>query len=423
MNQRKMPDSVEQKTKIVIGNGFDLFCGLKTTYNDFFSYYSGKYEYLSKWIDEAASVLLQNPHLKNDPFCLMVPVQRIQLINCWDVFFSMVTDRNRERFWCDIETEMLDSFSKRDSDVENDYWPHWEDVWDFVKKKNGAGSKVGSILLGEFFVKKYGGIPETKEAFYEFLLEQLREFEGYFGRFIVRQHVAWNCFAYEYNKAYIANANSLLKQFCDPDEITSIDCFNYAFTPDSRFYGKCQFVNGDCLNPIFGIDSVFEPSDPRYIFTKTNRRIEWVMDRGPKDREDDFDNVVVFGHSLNQHDYNYFFPILDKLEMTDFLSKKKLVIAYSIYDERKAFGIKKGLRKAIYSLFTAYAKYCGKAEQPNRLLDSLTTQNRARIVEVSKTSASTNGFFEKADFWSDELSKNAISERWNRYVDWGREVR
>ncbi len=411
------------KTKIVLGNGFDLFCGLKTTYKDFFSFYRAKYAALLQWVDVSASFLVQNKHLKNDPWALMQPIQGKNLINCWDVFFAMISNRMRGPLWCDVEAEILDSLYKRDSDVVADYKPHWENVWEYIKREKADESKPGSILLGQFFVAKYQGIPKTKDAFYEFLLEQLREFEGRFGSFITRQHVSWNQFLYQYNKAYVSNARNLLKQFCEPDEIASIDCFNYGFTPESRFYEKCRFVNGDCTNPIFGIDSVFGPSDPRYIFTKTNRRIEWAMGKKSALQEEDFDQVVVFGHSLNPPDYNYFFPILDKLEMTIFLSKKKLVIAYSIYDEKKAATIKKDVRKAIYSLFTAYALYCGKTEQPNRLLDSLTTQGKVMTWEVSNTSVPATDFFENADTLPSDLSKERVAEMWCHYVDQGKTIR
>ena len=74
----------------------------------------------------------------------------------------------------------------------------------------------------------------------------------------------------------------------------------------------------------------------------------------------EFDNAILFGHLLSSHDHNYYFPILDQLEMMNFASKKKPVIAYSIYDPSKEAEIKEPLRKSIYALFAAYAEYCGR---------------------------------------------------------------
>ena len=410
-----------KKVKIVLGNGFDLFCGLKTTYKDFFSFYKDKYDYLCQWVDQVASFLYQNPHLKEDPWGLMVQVKGMDLINCWDAFFAMIFDRMRGYLWCDVEAEMLDSLSKRDSEVDDDYKPHWEDVWEFINKENMGEHKPGSVIIGQFLVKKAGGLPKTKDEFYEFLLKQLREFENYFGRFITRQHISWNQFLFDYNYTYAYNARALLEQLCEPSEIASIDCFNYGFTPETEFFEKCTFVNGNCLNPIFGIDSVFGPSDPRYIFTKTNRRIEWTMDNGSPASVSEFDNVVIFGHSMSSHDYNYLFPILDELEMTSFASKKRLIVAYSIYDESKKVEIKKRIRNDIYSLFAAYAKYCGKSE-PMRLLDSLTTQGRVLVFEVENTSAKGKNFLENTDFWPRETSVEGIATRWGEYLKFGKSL-
>lgn len=410
-----------KKVKIVVGNGFDLFCGLKTTYKDFFSFYHDKYEYLADWTKQVANFLYQNPRLAKDPWDLTILVKRMDLVNCWDVFFAMIFDRMRGYLWCDVETEMLDSLTKRDADVDDDYKPHWENVWEFIRKENMDKHKPGSIIIGQFLYRKARGLPKTKDDFYEFLLGQLREFENYFGGFITRQHVSWNQFLFDCNKTYVRNAHSLLEQFCEPSEIVSIDCFNYGFTPESEFYDKCKFVNGNYLNPIFGIDSVFGPSDPRYIFTKTNRRIEWAMDSDSSVNVSEFENVVIFGHSLSLHDYNYLFPILDELEMTSFTSKKRLIVAYSIYDESKKAEIKKRIRNGIYSLFTAYAKYCGKLE-PTRLLDSLTTQGRVLSFEVTNTSAKGRDFLENSDIWPEQTSLEDISAHWDKYLEFGKSL-
>lgn len=411
-----------KSTKIVIGNGFDLFCGLKTTYRDFFVFFQHKYAKISKWIDEAVTRLYNNPDLKTDPWPLVVQFEYVDLINCWDVYFAMISDKSHDHRWCDIESEMLDSLSLRDSDVESEYKPHWENVWESIIKDRMDEQKAGSIIIAQFILKKTQRQFMTKDEFYEYLLKELREFESHFGSFIIKQHVVKNQFLEDYNLPYIRKAHSLFEQFCEPGFISSIDCFNYAFTPESKFYERCRFINGNCLNPIFGVDSVFDPSDARYIFTKTNRRLEWWMDKKITIRTDDFENVIVFGHSLSQHDYNYFFPILDQLEMTDFGSTKKFIIAYSVYDEQRSAGIKKEIRKSIYSLFFAYAEYCGKGNQAARLLDSLTTQGRVRMFEVEKLPEPTKFFSRVDETYQKELSDKEIADRWANYLKYGEDL-
>ena len=96
----------------------------------------------------------------------------------------------------------------------------------------------------------------------------------------------------------------------------------------------------------------------------------------------EFDNVVVFGHSLSKNDYSYFFPLLDKLEMTDFSSNKKIIFAFSIFDEKQSYAIKSDHRKAVNRMFASYAVFKGYQNEPERLLDALTTQGRILTVEI-----------------------------------------
>ena len=141
-------------------------------------------------------------------------------------------------------------------------------------------------------------------------------------------------------------------------------------------------INGNLENPIFGIDSnLCRASDPRFIFTKTNRRMELEMIDFECQKDIVFDNVIVYGHSLSSNDYSYFFPLLDKLEMTNFLSNKKIIFGFSVYDREKETEIKRKNRLNIQKLFEAYANY-KELKDVNRLLDSLTTQNRVLTYEI-----------------------------------------
>lgn len=218
----------------------------------------------------------------------------------------------------------------------------------------------------------------------------------------------------------MTRAHRLLKTLCKPEEITSIDCFNYGFTPEPVFYNKCNFVNGDCSNPIFGVDSKFKPDDSKYVFTKTNRRIEWEMNRTTLSQHPDFENAIVFGHSLNENDYSYFFPVLDQLEMTNFASKKKFAIAYCVYDPKKETEIKSELRHRIYALFVAYANYKGQSIEPARLLDSLTTQGRVMTVSIPRCEWLTPFNIDKIDFWHPDPRGKSVEEKWAAYIDWAK---
>ena len=95
----------------------------------------------------------------------------------------------------------------------------------------------------------------------------------------------------------------------------------------------------------------------------------------------EFENVVVFGHSLNKQDYSYFYPLLDKIKIADPTSNTHFVIAYNVYDKTKADEIRQNLKQSIIDLFATYEKeHLGSHD--SRLLDYLTTQDRVLFYEI-----------------------------------------
>ena len=97
--------------------------------------------------------------------------------------------------------------------------------------------------------------------------------------------------------------------------------------------------------------------------------------------DSDFDTLVIFGHSLNEHDYSYFFPIFDYLDMTNITKNTALVFAYYIYDEEKRNAILLDLTSRIIRIIDEYEAYAG-VKKAHRLIDSLTAQGRIILKEI-----------------------------------------
>lgn len=104
MNKEEFVKSLT-KVKLVIGNGFDLHCGLHTRYYD---YYCKKIQIFS-FIKE-----LYKSYEKTNT--INIDDEKIKDISTWSVFFALNSFRytyTNERFWCDIERLMLSSFMTR----------------------------------------------------------------------------------------------------------------------------------------------------------------------------------------------------------------------------------------------------------------------------------------------------------------------
>ena len=380
-----------KNVKLVIGNGYDLHCGLKSSYADFFMRDADKNNYFNKWLDEFKEKISLNAFTteqsKED---VWVEFKSIDELNIWDLFFYIETkttnQNNKEAWlWCDIETVMYNSLKSYDSRECNTNLFRWEHVYKAITKKMPKEFKfwkiyvIAKVILEKRNMEKFKNIDE----FYYYILDELNQFEKEFGMFIDKKRYLYSNFLLKIpNTDFEKRSKMTLQELCNVDNLVSIDSFNYDDIGDENLNKILHNINGNLENPIFGIDSnLCRASDPRFIFTKTNRRMELEMIDFECQKDIAFDNVIVYGHSLSSNDYSYFFPLLDKLEMTNFLSNKKIIFGFSVYDMEKETEIKRKNRLNIQKLFEAYANYKG-LKDVNRLLDSLTTQNRVLTYEI-----------------------------------------
>ena len=373
--------SFEQKgIKLVLGNGFDLFCGLDTKYIHFFRSEKYKYEEINKWSKsfKDISTYIGGKSINWKDFG---PMYSINLdFNVWDIYFALAIGE-KDYNWCDIENEMLKTFI-------NDGEIKWSRVYAIYKNRYIHLVDANSLeyILAGYIIDKNLDI-STNEKFYIFLLEELKKFEKNFGKYVSE----------EYNKKYdeyLKNANIFfngLRSF--DEEIKTIETFNYTNNSVMRTYKQSDFlnnikhINGDFNNPIFGVDSSrIQVDKPEVIFTKVSRRLINSTLNGSligTTFDESFNNLVIFGHSLCEHDYSYFFPIFDYLEIANIMKTSEIIFAYNIYDDSKKEDIILDNIRKVTKLINQYENYMGKNKE-NRLMDSLTAQGRVKFIEIFK---------------------------------------
>lgn len=353
-----------KNVKLVIGNGFDLFCGLKTSYSDFFNYDKTLIDSIKKWIEsyepEKLYHYLDHTIKNHEDFASSIVLN--DKITIWDIFFYLCSfvKENDEILWCDIEAQMASSLDI----LQESKFFSWRrvlaacntnDIYDINKKE----------LICSCYVKSKLGFNIKTIKFYQFLYDELEKFEKRFGEYIKEQML---------NPIYRENAHTAIKKLVDlsKNEFLAIDTFNYSTFNINGVH--LNHINGDYIKPIFGIDYLnIKAIDERYTFTKIYRRLEqnFSMYKDNIDLASNrFDNVVIFGHSLNKQDYNYFFPLFDSLKIIDPNFKGKLVFVYSIYDEEKSQQIKSNLLLNVAKLLREYEIY-SKGKDENRLLEIL----------------------------------------------------
>lgn len=382
------------RNRLVVGNGFDLACKLNTKYSDFFNSQFYNRVLIFGFIRSANLAINDNW----DSYDYFKPYNKYKNINIWCLFFYLcsikfhlpkvtsfgieeniddVDDNLSLTRWCDIEEVMRDSFIHGKNVIHNQSKiPLWSNIDNFLKNKTTKSSiKTEAIieLFLKFQIKEVG----TINNIYDYLFIKLKEFEKVFGEFILSQIKKCESFA--------SDANALIKKIVnDSLQYTEIDTFNYTISDSIN----CFHINGNVEFPIFGIDSKgIDPSTREYFFTKTFRRLEYNKIILNVRSFTNFTNLYIYGHSLNEQDFNYFFPIFDYLKINDISSKFKITFAYSTYEikgksqEQADVIILNKLVSGIANLFSSYEKYYNQKLE-YRLIDQLSFNNRLFITKI-----------------------------------------
>lgn len=366
-----------KNVRLIFGNGFDLFCGLKTRYEDFFNFTPSYVEQIGRWVDTYENISRAKNYLdgtieNHEQFKAFEILD--SNITIWDIYFYLMSRTRTNLKWCDIEEVMKCSFMNEIGKF------NWENVriilWNFIKKCSVPPNKLNEEYVCACYCKyAFKGVFNNKQ-FYEFLLKELKRFEKRFGDYIKKQ------MNYPF---YKTNALITICKFINhPSDyfgsLSSIETFNYSTLDISgEIFSN---INGKYSKPIFGIDSSnISAENDEYMFTKTYRRMELQFDSNLIKKEFAFENLIIFGHSLNEQDYNYFFPLFNRLNITDSSFEGKIVFAYYVYDEDKRNEIKNELIINIAKMFERYEKYL-KLRNENRLLDILQSNNNVILYEI-----------------------------------------
>lgn len=376
--------------KLVLGNGFDLHCGLYTKFGHYYCEHFEKFYYIKKTYKD-----YENGELIECEFA----EEYVKNTNVWDVFFVLNTvnknPKECKNDWCDIERLMLSSFMSTET-YKNKFsarkgaalllsYINWNEIKRLIEKDSLGTDHLRGYITS--FIKARSKLLSCELFnFGKFLLSELKIFEKEFGNYIYSQiNNTWlefenRCKGKFYNVAYLEDAILTIEKLCNVDKLVAIDSFNYSYFEHS-INEKFRNINGNFEAPIFGIDTVFSPNDWRYIFTKTSRRIDNDFHSNSKNAAREFSNAIIYGHSLNQADYNYFFSLFDELKLLDTLSSSVLVFAYSIYGENSEEQIKYDLNFKISDIVYEYGVSKSLVD-PSRLLDRLSIQGRILTFEI-----------------------------------------
>lgn len=410
---------------LILGNGFDLHCGLKSAYKDFF----------------------QNTIL--DTICgrYSLKKMRADVSGFWEtLLYAYYTKSSKVNYnWCDIETIIKNTVLSIGNHNKGIAFDALESV------RNGKNPILINLMhcTIEQFIYTYcmsffydtlscSNDYSDEKAFsllINHILQELHQFEKRFCNYI-KDNIVNPKNEKEINEEYIVNAMNLLKTltgFTDSqyetiddiierqeeqcikqisnnmyqndwmemhvlspefDYLSSVNIlsFNYTALFDIlEVESPCLYnnVHGKlCLNKcaencafcniIFGIDdTIIQSQEENFELHKFSKTYRKMLNAGaetsilPK-KDNQIIEIKFYGHSLSEADYSYFQSIFDY---------------YNLYENNKVslmFYYSKGFEQTdkIYQLINTYGKTLSNKNQGKNLTHKLLLENRLKIIEI-----------------------------------------
>ncbi len=380
------------KQLLILGNGFDLSCGLKSTYNDFFEWRLNnlfKTTDVDNIIDQLNKVKMNSPTVSNffektknngvrkapekSKFLVNKPPleenkepefwnleEAFPGITRWDIFFiyaKKYLQPNETNEWQDIE-RIIDNVivvALHDKEGHPQFAPSKYNM--NLHFKVDGESQFKKIIY-KYACNNFNQTDEETRA--QILLTQLLDFEKEFSHYIYSQMKMDENLNFE--SPYFQKAKLLLRKISNPfnEFKAELNVWSFNYTLGPRFKNKLSGedwnvtawnnIHGlSCFDdpqargivksndkipaPVFGIDpdddlsSRMHIPQGRVIFTKPYRIINNKFTAIRQEFEfNDFDKIIVYGHSLGKADYSYFKYIFD--ETSIYTRPIKLIFYY-----------------------------------------------------------------------------------------------
>ena len=390
---------------VILGNGFDLSCELKSSYRNFFNKrYYGVYDKRTK--HDFTNIGARCSDIVSEPFNFggaSTSKKQFEGINFWDL--AVFKKDGAFGTWQDFEgfiKSTLKTIDKSLDELKKKYRTgplskiDLIDFIDITQKIEGDNTLLPFIYMTMQFDQEVFSRTLTKENVSDFLLEELIKFERTFCDYMTEEVS---------NSRYNYESEKLLKTIQSGKEYgidSYVVTFNYtnpvhrnAYLTNNSEDGFLNHVHGDLYNRdiIFGInisDVSLNKKEFKHSyfnvpffrkFTKTYRTLslknKYSLFR-KKTKE-----IKFFGHSLGEADFSYFKVMFDSLNLYE--GDLKLKFYYKNY--QKGLDAKSQQIVLVTNLLKQYEE--GLEDEGNvnipysgYIFDKLRTEGRLSIINV-----------------------------------------
>ena len=381
------------KQLIVLGNGFDLASGLKSTYYDFFDYIYGQpivnnTNSNNFWYD-----IFQN--YKEDTIEDWADIEEqilVQLKNIEYLYNEKILIEGRG----DSETSSLAESEHKENNIPNNLYVTLEFLLPYFVK-------VRSEKTTQNILKKQLLILEDDFRKYLLSITKNNADDGIYYKYYMKSKVL-NKYIQLCNSSESHNSDLVSKLenttiFNHSPQIKKFDetlseiykeknsnenlvlIFNYTKVWDVE---NGRNIHGDLDNGniIFGID--YDKLNNNFKkapieFSKSYR----VLENGlisTFDISSDIDIIKIYGHGLGKADYSYYQSIFDSVDL--YHGKTKVMFFWSEYEGKEKEQIHKDFVKGVTNLIEEYGTTFTNKDHGRNLFTKLLLENRLTIQEI-----------------------------------------
>ena len=375
----------------ILGNGFDLYLGLKTRYSDYF-----KNRKISEEFFEKIKSIFKNS-IGSYNYDARTKVYAVfdydeTLLNMQIV--QLYKDIEKNLFY--LYLIFLKKCDLNWNEVESNIFPFIRDTSKIFKLK--METILGNIEKNEMY--KYLLIAKViiKDRknlnFLDFIMEQLNLFEKDFGNYIGSLELKGesknrliNIFRTTCRKKIINFNYSIFLQDLI-DRYKDIAFSEIEIARRIKPIESIVNIHGDFKNPIFGIDSL-NSEEQFQNFTKTSRILNNdTIENFELPKPEKLGTINFFGHSLSKADYSYFQSLFDYYDI--YSSNIKLNFMYSEYDKNDLTRAKRETHNNVVKLMKNYGEKLENKDKGKNLLHKLLIENRIKLINIDNSNYSFN---------------------------------
>ena len=371
------------KTLLILGNGFDLNCELKSRFSDFFQ-------------TKLTTVYFNNKS--------GLDLKDRQKENIWYLIFLFAFYNNK---LLDRETDADTLFPSINKDN-----PLWMDVESYIKNimtsKNKSLGKYMHATSEKTFLDVFNLANDVREDYNhylsehyqfrrlqmnfiinedikkgktmtEYLYHQLKLFEDDFRNYVLKEMKSKES---DYN----ANSKALLKRFRDYNgENLYLLTFNYT-NPNASVNDTINHVHGDLHSNsiIIGYDSsdINSNNNPALTLSKGWQKLFLGSRDISLPSKESINCIKFYGHSLGEQDYSYFHALFDYYEV--YSRNVTLIFYYSEYEDsvEKNEAIRANYISRVYALLDKYVEESEKENKRRTFTSRLQLENRLKIQKL-----------------------------------------